>query len=144
MSRDEHYRKLERMYRNAPCNRYFAPSISISDGECEVVIPVRGDFFHPGGSVHGLVYFKGMDDSAYFACNSLVEDVILLTVSFHVTLLRPVAKGELRARGRVVEATRQLLFGESVVYDSGERVIARGSGSFIRSRVALTPEIGYC
>lgn len=144
MSREEHYRKLERMYHNAACNRYFAPTMKVSEGECEVVIPVREDFFHPGGSAHGLVYFKALDDSAYFAANSLLEDVIILTVTFHITLLRPVSQGEVRARGRVVEATRQLLFAESVAYDSEERVLARGIGTFARSHVPLTSEIGYC
>ena len=32
MSKEEHYRKLERMYLSAPVNAYYAPSIRVSEG----------------------------------------------------------------------------------------------------------------
>jgi uncharacterized protein (TIGR00369 family) len=72
-----------------------------------------------------------------------VEDVIVLTASFHVHLLRPVASGEMRARGRVIHGTRQLFFAESELEDREGRLLAKGTGSFARSRIPLSPEIGY-
>ncbi|HEX9944964.1 MAG TPA: PaaI family thioesterase [Thermoanaerobaculia bacterium] len=143
MSREEHRRRLERMYVGAPCNEYYAPRIAIGEGVCDVVIPVQEKFFHSGGAVHGSVYFKVMDDAAFFAANSLVEEVLVLTATFTVSFLRPISRGELRARGTVVHAADRLLFAESVVSDSEGKVIGRGNGGFVRSRIALTPEIGY-
>ncbi len=39
--------------------------------------------------------------------------------------------------------SRRLLIAESVLTDQEGRELARGSGSFMKSRVELTPEIGY-
>jgi hypothetical protein len=30
-----------------------------------------------------------------------------------------------------------------VAYDDKDRVIARGSGTFVKSKIALSPEMGY-
>ena len=143
MSNEEHYRKLERMYLNAPVNEYYAPEIHISEGQAQVSIPVRPDFFHAANAVHGAVYFKLLDDSSFFAANSLVEDVFVLTVSYNVYFTRPVSEGVMKATGKVVQASRRLIIAESVVVDSEENEIARGSGTFMRSKINLTEEIGY-
>ena len=76
MSSEEHWRKLERLYRGAPVNEYWQPRIAIGDRTCEIVISIRPDFFHPAGAAHGVTYFKVLDDAAYFAANS-VEDEFL-------------------------------------------------------------------
>ena len=143
MNSAEHFRRLERMYAAAPINRYYEPVLRISEARAELTIPVKTDFFHAAGAVHGSVYFKALDDSAFFAANSLVLDVFVLTVSFNVYFTRPVVEGELRATGAVVHRSRNLIVAESVVLDSTGRQVGRGSGSFMRSQIALTPEIGY-
>ena len=143
MSSPEHFRKLERMYLSAPVNEYYAPEIHISEGQAQVSIPVRRDFFHAANAVHGAVYFKLLDDSSFFAANSLVEDVFVLTVSYNVYFTRPVSEGVMKATGKVVQASRRLIIAESVVVDSEENEIARGSGTFMRSKINLTEEIGY-
>ena len=142
-SAEEHFRKLERMYAAAPINRYFAPTLRISEGRAELTIPVRPDFFHAANAVHGAVYFKALDDSAFFAANSLVTDVFVLTVQYNVYFVRPVSEGELRATGAVVHRSRNLIVADSEIHDSRGLPIARGSGSFLPSRIALSPEIGY-
>ena len=143
MSNEEHYRKLEHMYLSAPVNEYYAPEIHISEGQAQVTMPVRPDFFHAANAVHGAVYFKLLDDSAFFAANSLVENVFVLTVSYNVYFTRPVSEGMMKATGKVVQASRRLIIAESIVVDSEEREVARGSGTFMRSMIRLTEEIGY-
>ena len=139
----EHYRKLERMYLKAPTNEYFRPEIRIADGEAEVTLEVRPDFLHTAKGLHGAIYFKMMDDSSFFAVNSLVEDVFVLTVSYNVHLLRPVSEGTIRGRGTVVHQSKRLFVAESEVLDGNGAVIARGSGTFMRSKIPLTPEVDY-
>ena len=78
-NRDDHFRRLERMYRAAPANEYFRPDISIEEGTAEVRLVVRPDFFHAASAVHGSVYFKLLDDATFFAASSLVDDVFVLT-----------------------------------------------------------------
>jgi uncharacterized protein (TIGR00369 family) len=140
---EEHYRKLERMYDSALCNKYYAPTLCVGDGHTELVIPVRSDFFHSAGAVHGATYFKALDDAAFFAVSSLVDDVIVLTVSFSIYLIRPISEGKMKSIGRVVHRSQRVFVAESEVVDSKGRIIARGSGTFMRSTIPLSPEINY-
>ncbi|NIW80602.1 MAG: hotdog fold thioesterase [Calditrichae bacterium] len=143
MTSELHCRKLERMYNSAPCNAYYSPTLKISNGQAEIIIPVQDKFFHAAGATHGSVYFKAMDDAAFFAVNSLVTDVFVLTVSFHIHLLRPVSSGKIRGIGKAFFKSKQLFGGEASLFDDKDREIARGSGTFARSKVKLTDEIGY-
>lgn len=139
----EHHARLERMYLAAPINRFYEPTIRVTDGEAEIVKPVREPLFHAAGAVHGSVVFKLLDDAAFFAVGSRVHDVFVLTVSFHVHFTRPVSEGTVTGRGRVVHASRRLFVAEAVAMDAGGREIGRGSGSFMRSTIELTEEMGY-
>ena len=140
---DEHYRRLERMYLAAPANEYFRPEIRIEEGAAEVRIAVRPDFFHAANAVHGSVYFKLLDDATFFAASSLVYDAFVLTTSFNIYFLRPVSSGVMNARGTVVNRSNRLLVGEGVLVDGDGREIARGSGTFMTSRVPLDERLGY-
>src|SRR5262245_10991600 len=142
-SLEEHFRKLERAYVRAPINQYYAPTIHISEGRAEITIPFKPDFCHAAGAIHGSVYFKALDDAAFFAANSLESRFFVLTASYNIYFLRPVSGGELRATGVVVHRGRSQYVAEATAEDSEGHVVARGSGTFVTSRIALTPEIGY-
>jgi uncharacterized protein (TIGR00369 family) len=139
---DDHFRRLERMYAAAPVNEYFRPEMKVADGQAEVIIPVRPDFFHAARAVHGAVYFKAMDDAAFFAVQSVVTDVFVLTVSFNVYLTRPVSEGTLRSVGRVVQRSRQMFLAESELFNGG-KAVGRGSGAFMRSTTPLSSLAAY-
>ena len=140
---EAHHSKLEHLYTLAPITRWYGASIRISDGEAEVRIPVRPEFYHAASAVHGSVYFRALDDAAFFAANSRVTDVLVLTVSFTVHFTAPVATGGLRAEGRVVHEAGRLLVAESELRDDAGLLLAKGSGTFTRSRIPLTSDIGY-
>jgi uncharacterized protein (TIGR00369 family) len=131
------------MYAAAPINDYFRPQLAVSAGQAEVVIPVRPEFFHAGRAVHGAVYFKAMDDAAFFAVSSLITDVFVLTASFNVYLTRPVSSGRMRAVGRVVHRSKQLFLAEAELFDDDGRVAGRGTGSFVRSTIPLSSLASY-
>jgi acyl-coenzyme A thioesterase PaaI-like protein len=69
--------------------------------------------------------------------------VFVLTTSFTTYLTRPVTSGKLAARGRVVHQGKGLLLAEAVVTGADGKDVGRGSGAFMKSRIPLTPEIGY-
>jgi len=140
---DDHFRRLERMYLAAPCNGVYRPRISIRDGEAEVTIEIGPHLHHAARAVHGSSYFKVMDDAAFFAVNSLIEDVFVLTVSFNIYLLRPISEGTMSATGRVVNESRNLWIAESTLVDGDGRTLGRGSGSFMRSKIALADAMGF-
>jgi uncharacterized protein (TIGR00369 family) len=140
---DHHYRKLENMYHGAPINRFFEPRLTISRGAAEVRVVARAAFHHAASAVHGSVYFKMLDDAAFFAVSSLIEDVFALTSSFHVHLLRPVVEGPMVARGAVVHEGKSAFVADAVLVDDAGVELGRGTGSFVRSKVKLVPEMGY-
>lgn len=137
-----HFRSLESMYHGAPINTFFGPVMEVSQGAATVRMRVRPDFHHAAHAAHGAVYFKMLDDAAFFAVQSLVPDVFVLTVSFTVHLLAPVADGEMVARGLVVHQSKRLFVAESTIA-VGEKIAGRGSGTFMRSAVRLDSTVGY-
>jgi uncharacterized protein (TIGR00369 family) len=140
----DHHRKLERMYHDSPCNDGLGITLSITDpGEAELRLAVDESDHHAAGGVHGSHYFKALDDATFFAANSLVEDVFMLTTDFHIQLTRPVSEGELRAVGTVVNDHPEQLIADGVLYDGEGTQIARGTGTFARSDVELEAEMGY-
>jgi len=143
MTDDEHHRRLERLYAAAPVSRWYGASIAIADGRAEVRIAVRPEFHHAANAVHGSVYFRALDDAAFFAANSRVRDVLVLTVSYTVHFARPVTGGALRAVGRLLHGGGRLFLAEAELLDGEGQLLARGSGVFTRSSIALDPSIGY-
>ncbi|HEV8316131.1 MAG TPA: PaaI family thioesterase [Vicinamibacterales bacterium] len=143
MTDAEHHRKLERLYAAAPVSQWYGTRISINDGQAEVRLTIRREFFHSAHAVHGSVYFRALDDAAFFAVNSRVRECFVLTVSFTTHLVRPVTSGELRAVGRVLHGSGRLFFAEADLMDDRGELLGHGSGVFSRSAIALDPRIGY-
>ena len=139
----DHYQKLEHLYAAAPISRWYGISIAISDGKAEVRLPVRPEFYHAAHAVHGSVYFRALDDAAFFAVNSRVREVLVLTVSFTVHFARPVTSGEVRAIGRFLHGSGRLFLADAELVDTAGQLLGRGSGVFTRSAIALEPRIGY-
>ena len=140
---DPHHRALETMYLNARCNDVYDPTIAIDTGMAEITVDVGPQFHHAAHGVHGSVYFKMLDDAAFFAANSIVEDTFVLTASFNIELLRPVVEGTLRAVGELHKPGRTLLFAHATLFGPDGEELARGSGTFARSGVPLDDKVGY-
>ena len=119
------------------------PRWRLSLARAVIEIDVKPDFFHAAMAVHGSVYFKMLDDAAYFAANSLEKDVFVLTTAFNTYLTRPVSSGIIRAEGRVVNKNSSQFIAESVAYNAKGKEIARGSGIFVRSKNRLSEVKGY-
>jgi len=144
MDRENHYRKLENMMHSAPIVQLAGARVKISEGQAEIVLPVAEKLFHAAGALHGCIYFLALDNAAFFAVNSLVEDVFVLTTAFTTYLTRPVSEGNIRAVGKVVNAGRTQFIAESVLYNAQGREIGRGNGIFVRGKTPLNEKIGYC
>ncbi len=141
--KEEHYRKLENMYHSANCNAYYEPVLKIYEAKAEITIPILPKLFHAAHATHGSVYFKILDDVSYFAANSLVEDVFLLTSSFNIFITRPISSGIMHAIGEVVNKTKNQFIAQAVVYNSENKEIGRGTGMYVRGKSPLNEKIGY-
>jgi uncharacterized protein (TIGR00369 family) len=139
-----HFRALESLYRQAPINRLFGSEIEIIDeGFARIRFEVGEPHYHAAGAAHGTLYFKMMDDAAFYACNSLVTDRFLLTTAFNLLFTRPLRAGPAVAEGRWASGRRRVLVGEARLIDADGEEAGRGTGTFMRSRISLTSLTGY-
>ena len=140
-----HFRKLERMYLSAPVNNqlYHGITITISEQKAELTLKIEEKFFHAANAIHGSVYFKMLDDAAFFAVNSIVKDVFVYTVSFNVQLLRPVSSGIIKSIGELKFKSENLFIADSMLLNENSKLVGRGSGNFMKSKIELTQDIGY-
>jgi len=143
MDENEHFRRLENMYAAAPLNDYYRPSMTVAEGASEISMDIDKKFFHAGQAVHGSVYFKMLDDAAFFAANSLEPYVFVLTTSFTTYLTKPISSGKMTAVGKVVNQNRSQFIAEAIVYNAKGQEIGRGNGIFVRSKVKLMDVEGY-
>lgn len=143
MSDDKHFTALENMYKAAPINEIYKPRILVGEAYSEIEIDLEDKFYHAAGAVHGSVYFKMLDDAAFFAANSIEREVFVLTTSFTIYLTKPVSFGIMKAVGEVVNQTRSQFIAESILYNSENSEIARGSGLFVRGKTKLSEAMGY-
>lgn len=143
MEKSNHYESLVSMYAAAPINEIYSPLLTVSEGKAEIEIDIGKKFHHAAGGVHGSVYFKMLDDAAFFAANSLESEFFVLTTSFTTYITRPVSSGKMRAVGKVVNQNKSQFIAESVVYDSENREIGRGNGIFVRGKLPLVEAAGY-
>jgi uncharacterized protein (TIGR00369 family) len=139
-----HFRALESLYRSAAINGLFESDIEIAEpGVARIRFEVGPTTYHAAGAAHGTLYFKMMDDAAFYACNSLVSDRFLLTTAFNMVFTQPLRAGPVIAEGRWVSGKRRVFVGEArLLLPDGEEA-ARGTGTFMRSRIALSSLDGY-
>ena len=139
-----HLRALEALYQSAPINELFESRLELPrPGESVIRFTVDPASFHAAGAAHGTLYFKMMDDAAFYAANSLVSDRFLLTTAFNLHFTRPLKPGEAKAEGRWVSGRKRVFVAEArIVDDSGEEC-ARGTGTFLRSHIPLSGLEGY-
>lgn len=142
-SENSHWRRLERLYRGAPINEYFQPTITVRDGEADVAVVVRPDFFHAAAAIHGAVYFKLIDDAAFFAVASRVSDVFVLTAQLTVNFAKPVTAGRLTAFGKVTAEEGRHFKAEASIVDENGTIVGSGAGVFVRSKIPLSTIADY-
>jgi uncharacterized protein (TIGR00369 family) len=139
-----HLRALEALYDSAPINQLFNSTLVLPDaGRSEIRFTVSDDSFHAAGAAHGTLYFKMLDDAAFYAANGLVSDRFLLTTAFNLHFTKPMRSGEARAEGRWISGKRRVFVAEARIVDSDGEECARGTGTFMRSHIALSSLDGY-
>jgi len=138
-----HFERLEQMYRTGPIHDHFPEfKFKLDVGKCEIISSVNPTYHHAAGAMHGLVYFKYLDDSGYFAAQSLETEYFLLTKSATVELLKPVIEGELIARGYCNSTKGKVYHAVSELWKD-EVLVAKSELVLVKSKILLGQELGY-
>ena len=141
---EAHLRALEALYASAPINQLFQSRLSLPRaGKSEIRFTVAPESYHAAGAAHGTLYFKMLDDAAFYAANGFVSDRFLLTTAFNLHFTKPMRSGEARAEGRWISGKRRVFVAEARIVDADGEECARGTGTFMRSHIALSGLDGY-
>jgi uncharacterized protein (TIGR00369 family) len=141
---EAHFRALEALYAAAPINQIWDSRLEIAEsGLARITFDLDERYYHAAGAVHGTSYFKMLDDAAFYAANSLVSDRFLLTTGFNLLFTRPLTAGQVTAEGRWVSGQRRVFVAEARLLDADGEEAARGTGTFMKSRIALSSLDGY-
>ena len=139
-----HFRALESLYARAPINRLFESQLEIIEaGVARIRFSIDEAHYHAAGAAHGTGYFKMLDDAAFYSANSLVTDRFLLTTAFNMLLTKPLRAGPVIAEGRWVSGKRRVFVADARLIDRDGEEAARGTGTFMRSRIPLADLPGY-
>lgn len=139
-----HFRGLEALYASAPVNALFESRLTIlAEGRSRIEFLVDERVHHAAGAAHGTIYFKMLDDAAFYAANSLVTDRFLLTTAFNLHFTKPIRAGRVIAEGHWISGRRRVFVAEARLLDEEGDEIGRGTGTFMRSQIALSGLPGY-
>ncbi|APE27505.1 putative proteincatabolism [Aurantiacibacter gangjinensis] len=139
-----HFRALEHLYASAPVNQLFDSRLDIlAPGHARITFTASERFYHAAGATHGTLYFKMLDDAAFYAANSLVSDRFLLTTGFNLHFTKPLREGRVVAEGRWISGKRRVYIADAHLTDAEGEEIGRGTGTFMRSHIALSGLEGY-
>lgn len=140
---EDHYRKLENMYSIAPVNEFYLPTMKVETNKATIEITTSKQHWHAANSTHGSIYFKMLDDAAFFAAQSSVVTVFVLTSQFNVHLLRPIFEEKITSVGRIITQTKNNIIAEAELFNEKGKLLATGRGNFALSRIPLSEDIGY-
>jgi uncharacterized protein (TIGR00369 family) len=139
-----HFAALESLYASAPVNALFDSRLTITgEGRSRIEFTVDERFHHAAHAAHGTIYFKMLDDAAFYAANSLITDRFLLTTAFNLLFTKPIRSGPVIAEGRWISGRRRVFVAEARLVDQEGEEIGRGTGTFMRSRIPLSGLPGY-
>lgn len=141
---ETHFRALERLYASAPINALFESRLTVAaGGDTRIDFIIGPKVHHAAGAAHGTLYFKMLDDAAFYAANSMISDRFLLTTAFNLHFTKPMVAGPAQALGRWVSGRRRVFVAEARIVDASGEECARGTGTFLRSHIALSGLAGY-
>jgi len=139
-----HFRALEALYASAPVNTLFPSRLEIvGEGVSRIQFDADERVHHAAAAAHGTLYFKMLDDAAFYAANSLCTDRFLLTTAFNLFLTRPIVAGPVTAEGRWISGKRRVFVADARLVDAEGEECARGTGTFMRSHIPLAGLPGY-
>lgn len=141
---NNHFVNLERMFHLAPIQDLLSGAeMKVEKEKATYRLNISKKYFHAANAMHGAIYFKLLDDSAYFAAASLEETYFLLTKSYTIHFKRPVEVDELTAVGEVVSKNGGEIICRSRITNVAGKLVAEGEGVFVRSKKLLVDQPGY-
>ena len=133
----KHFKNIINVYSNAPINQLFKPKMKVSLGQCEIEMKISKNFHHSANSFLGSIYFKMLDDAAYFASQTHEKEFFLYTVNFEVNFIKTVSKEVIISKGKLLKKSSNKLISKAMLYGCNGEEIGYGKGIFVKSNILL-------
>ncbi|MFT6053328.1 MAG: hypothetical protein ACJAS3_000030 [Roseivirga sp.] len=145
MSKADHFRKLDALFQSAPLNQgiFKGSALEVEFEKATLRLAIGNQYFHAAEAMHGAIYFKLLDDSAYFAAASIEKTYFLLTKSYTVHFRRPVMEDTLTAIGKVIEVNEREIVASSEIFNRAGKLVANGKGVFVKGIKRLDELKGF-
>ncbi|MFC1639891.1 PaaI family thioesterase [Gemmatimonadota bacterium] len=135
---EQRIKDLELAFLTNPDYALKDPGIRISEGEADIVLPLRDEDTNSTGGMLDAVCFSLMNDAAVSAVCSLIDSCTALTAEFSITLTHAVASGELMARGRYVGRAGSNYLADAILTDTEGTELGRGEGVFFEGPTRIS------
>ncbi len=140
----EHQKRLQRVYASAPIMRFYNTSyLRFLEEGTTTTLTVESKYFHGQRALHNSVYFRMLEDAAYFACAAQEPDFHLSTSSFTTNFEEPVSTGKIKAIGTVLKSTKDGYTATAELKDENDVVLATGKGTYKRTEMKWAKVFGY-
>ncbi len=114
--------------------------VEAHDDGITIELPIKPEFINGAGVVHGGVCATLVDAAAGGGIHKVIGRTSrMTTIELKINYLRPIGKGTLTARARVVKAGRTICVANVDVFDDGRRQIAVALVTYMRLG-PMTPE----
>lgn len=129
----------------SPFGEWFGvEKVEFGDGECTMWLPLHDHHLNPGGIAHGGVLATLMDMTIGLALRTTMGPKgAHVTTNLTINYLRAALPGMIRSHGRAVHVGGRLSFGEGTLHDAEDRVLARGTASFLNVPPEMLPGRPY-
>lgn len=125
-------------------SRFLNKTITIQKaGVARVDIPFHAELTQNADFVHAAVLFEVGDTAGFMAANSMEETYSVLTVDYHINLIRPVRHEGIFATSEVVSAGKTIYVARSDIYTESGKLAAAGQGTYTVSKIPLADLDGY-
>ena len=105
----------------------------LGEGTSSFVMPADSRLFNVGGVVHGGALASIADASIGAALYTLIDPnkEKPVTVEMKINYMAPVRSGEIISEGRIVQKGKSVAVGESSIYDSGGKLLAKAIATYV-------------
>lgn len=117
----------------APIAKTFGMCLSYTEDDRAVVdLPYNPGLDHAMGGVHGGIYATLLDTAGWFtAAVAHGESTWIATAEMSIHFLKPSAKTDLRAEGRILKRGKRQDVVEMVLYDGAGELVGHGMGTMM-------------
>ena len=136
--RDDHYKMIKDIYSVSPSVKGIDFTYKISHAQCEISHKVNSDMYNSGQVMHGMYFFKLIDEAAHGAAMSVENTSALATTNLSLNLIRPATSGIITAKATLVSRGKKQYIAQATLYNQQDKVIANGIATFMKSSVLKT------